>query len=141
MSSRVIGSGKQVLFWGSVFLPSLCYFSSRMQWQRILLSFFVSLALLASTLAACNAHLSATEHPDCVQCLAASSPRREDGMPIHLPVGPHHCPDHPCVHLHALFLVESGTMLPSLVVSWFFLPPLALHGQELSLGLLRPPQA
>jgi len=108
--------------------------------QRILLNLFISLALLASTLAVCNAHISVTEHPDCTLCLVTSSSRREDGMPGHLPVGPHHCPDHPCVHLHAPFLAESGTVLPSLVASWFFLPPTALHERELSLGLLRPPQ-
>jgi hypothetical protein len=112
-----------------------------MRWQRILLSFFISLALLASTLAVCNAHISVTEHSDCAQCLAASSSRREDGMPTHQPAGPHHCPDHPCAHLHASFLAESNTGLPPLPASWFFLSPLTLQWQELPPTLLRPPKA
>ena len=111
------------------------------QLRRILLSLSVSLAFLASTLAVCNAHLSATEHPDCARCLMASTSRREDEAPAHLPVSPHHCANHACAHLHAPFIVDSGAMLPPLMVSWFFLTPPALHGRESSLRILRPPQA
>jgi hypothetical protein len=109
--------------------------------QSLLLSLLVSVAFLASTLAVCNSHIAATEHPDCAQCLVASSSRRGDGMPIHLPAGPHHCPDHSCVHLHMPFLMSKSMMLPSLMASWFLSLPLARYEREISSSILRPPQA
>jgi len=108
--------------------------------QRIVLSLLVSLVFFTSTLAACNAHLSATEHPDCTRCLMVSMPQQGDEAPIHLPTSPHHCPDHPCGHLHAPFILNNSAVFPSLVTHWFFFTPLDLHGRELPLGLLRPPQ-
>jgi len=124
------------------FCPACCGTFTYVRWVRqILLPLFLSVTLVVASLTVCNAHASATEHPDCVQCLAASLSRREDGMPMHLPAGPHHCPDHPCMHLHASFLVESSTGLPPLLAVWFFFSPLTLQGQELPLILLRPPQA
>src|SRR5262249_46642883 len=107
---------------------------------RIVLSLLVSLVFFTSTLAACNAHLSATEHPDCTRCLMVSMPQQGDEAPIHLPTSPHHCPDHPCGHLHAPFILNNSAVFPSLVTHWFFFTPLDLHGRELPLGLLRPPQ-
>jgi hypothetical protein len=109
--------------------------------QSLLLSLFVSVTFVASTLAVCNAHISATEHPDCTWCLVASSSRREDGGPAHLPAGSHHCPDHACAHLHLLFLMSNSTMLPSLVASWVLSLPLAFYEREMSSSILRPPQA
>ena len=109
--------------------------------RRIVLSLFVSLAFLASTLAVCNAHLSAAEHPDCPRCLMISTSRRENGAPAHLPAGPHHCPDHACAHLHAPFMVDSGMELTPPVASWFFLTSPHTHGRELSRALLKPPRA
>jgi hypothetical protein len=108
---------------------------------RLLLSLFVSLAFLVSTLAVCNAHLSATEHPDCTRCLTASTSRREDGAPVHLPALPHRCPDYACVHLHVPFIIDSSGELTPSVASWLFLMALPAHGQESSRALLRPPQA
>lgn len=107
----------------------------------VLFSLFVSLVLLASMLAVCDAHFSATEHPDCcAYCAVASSSRREDGGSAPVPVGPHHCPDHLCAHLHAPFVVESSLTLPLLVSSRVFLasPPFSAH--PWADDLLRPPQ-
>jgi len=110
-------------------------------WRRISLGFLMSLVFVASTLSVCNAHLSASEHPDCIQCLATASSRREDGIPAPLPVGPHHCPDHACTHLHAPFILGGSLTPMSLPVFWFFPLTTARHGQELPSSLFRPPQA
>lgn len=111
------------------------------QLQFLLLSLFVSLTFVASTLAVCNAHLSVAEHPDCAHCVVASSSRRDDGTPGHVPAGPHHCPEHACGHLHASFIMGSGIELPPLVAFCFVLAPPLVHEREPLLSLLRPPQA
>ena len=123
-----------------------CYFNrvtclTMRQWWRLLLSLLVTLTFLVSTLAVCNAHLSAREHPDCARCLVASTSRREDGMPVHLPVGPHHCPDHACGHLHLPFLVGSSVVLVPLVTSQLLPDFIVTRGRERSHSILRPPRA
>ena len=123
-----------------------CYFNrviclAMRQLWRLLLSLLVTLTFLVSTLAVCNAHLSAREHPDCARCLVASTSRRDDGMPVHLPVGPHHCPDHACGHLHLPFLVDGNVGLIPLITSRFFLDVTATGGREPLHALLRPPRA
>lgn len=109
--------------------------------QRVLLNALVSLALLSSTLAVCNAHLSAAEHPDCVHCLESPPTSHTDEAPVHSPVSPHHCPNHFCGHLHLLFILSGGFVLAPPVVFLTFLPPVATPEQELARFLLKPPQA
>lgn len=111
-----------------------------MRRRPIVYSLLLSLAFLVSTLSVCNAHLSATEHSDCARCLVTSTSRREDGAPAHLPVRAHHCPNHACAHLHALFIVDSGLVLTPPAASWFFPPSSQAHGQESLHVLLRPPR-
>lgn len=109
--------------------------------QLLVCTLFVGVTLLVSTLAVCDAHVSPAEHPDCARCVVATSSRREDGTPGHVPAAPHHCPEHACGHLHAPFVVGSGIELPPLVAFCFFLAPPLAHEREPLLDLLRPPQA
>lgn len=105
----------------------------------VVLSLWVSVALLISTLAVCNAHLPAEQHPDCGQCLAAAASRRDDGPPI--PTGPHHCSTHPCAHLHAPFLPIQRIALPSpTCAARLFSSSPTLQGHDLLPPLLKPPQ-
>lgn len=109
--------------------------------SRMLLSALVSLALLLSTLAVCNAHLSGAEHPDCVRCLESPAASHSDDVSEHSPVSPHHCPNHFCGHLHLPFILSGGFVLTPPVALLTIVPPASTPGQEPAHALLKPPQA
>lgn len=108
---------------------------------QVFLSLLISVAVLLSTLAVCDAHLFADQHPDCGQCLAiaSSASRRDEATPT--PTGPHHCPAHPCAHLHAPFLPVKGIAVPSPARAARLSPAAStLEGQDPFPPPSRPPQ-